>query len=187
MYIVMNPKAKLSYVAAIYQIRKDAEEFVDTCHNKENLYIFWITTTFMPYTRYAEMEKCNYPFFILERHYEISDAECEETSRRTEVVVKSLLPPYPLKTYTSWMRFAQFETFQNLKELYSMINVIQKIIPLKDPEDEHYLTLYSITKNFEGDPKKPGNDYMGMLEHKHFDKNRLLAITSCDDIISNGV
>lgn len=182
----MNPKAKLSYVAAIYQMEKNAEEFVDTCHNKENLYIFWITATFMPYTRYAQMEKCNYPFFILERHYKVSEAERKETAGRTKVVVKSSLPPSSSKTYTSCMRLAQFEIFQDLKELYSMINVIQKIIPLKDPDDEHYLTLYSITKNFEGDPEKPGNDYMGMLEHHHFDKSRLLAITCCDDVISNG-
>lgn len=30
------------------------------------------------------------------------------------------------------------------------------------------VTLYTIKGDFLGDPKKPGADYMGMLDHEHF-------------------
>jgi len=31
------------------------------------------------------------------------------------------------------------------------------------------LATYRITQDFYGDPKRPGEDYMGMLDHKHED------------------
>lgn len=31
------------------------------------------------------------------------------------------------------------------------------------------LAIYRITKDFQGDPKNPGNDYMGVLDHVHYD------------------
>lgn len=53
-----------------------------------------------------------------------------------------------------------FENYMDLK--------LARKIAVGRAECRQHVTLYTIRGDFLGDPKKPGADYMGVLEHEHF-------------------
>lgn len=66
-------------------------------------------------------------------------------------------------TYPFAIVESEDEGFENYLDLK-----LARKIAIGRSECRQHVTLYTIKADFLGDPKKPGADYMGMLEHEHF-------------------
>ncbi|MCL6603646.1 MAG: hypothetical protein K6T94_12280 [Paenibacillus sp.] len=71
---------------------------------------------------------------------------------------------YPFYIVEEGPHFTYLDYYKDLEELLNHINIIED-------QDHVYFNLYYIAKDYI--PKKPGTDYMGILNHLHIDNHFL--------------
>ena len=78
----------------------------------------------------------------------------------------------PIRIFVAADKYPFYVVESEDEEMESyMDGVLAKNTAIDRARYKQLVTLYTIDGDFRGDPKKPGADYMGILNHEHFGDN----------------